>query len=163
MDVTHRGCEQAYKQKPRCGEHHPSGFLFVLLPAATYSPTPFPMQWLCSRLAAGAARWRLRRRWPTWETVWRRVASRRTNKNPDAVNVTHRGSCLYYCRQRPTLPHSFPCSTIGGIRLNFRVRNGNGCDPDPMTTGMLAAWGSPFRSLRELRGGSSQTILSKSA
>ncbi len=42
-----------------------------------------------------------------------------------------------YCRQRPTLPHSFPCSTIGGIRLNFRVRNGNGCDPDPMTTGIL--------------------------
>src|SRR5437868_10433074 len=45
---------------------------------------------------------------------------------------------LYYCRQRPTLPHSFPCSTIDGIRLNFRVRNGNGCDPDPMTTGKLA-------------------------
>ena len=59
---------------------------------------------------------------------------------------------MYYCRQRPTLPHSCPCSTIGGIRLNFRVRNGNGCDPDPMTTGMLAAWGSPLRSLRELRG-----------
>ena len=50
-----------------------------------------------------------------------------------------------YCRQRPTLPHSFPCSTIGGIRLNFRVRNGNGCDPDPMTTGMLAAWGPTMR------------------
>src|SRR5438477_4057959 len=42
---------------------------------------------------------------------------------------------LYYCRQRPTLPHSCPCSTIGGSRLNFRVRNGNGCDPAPMTTG----------------------------
>ncbi len=41
-----------------------------------------------------------------------------------------------YCRQRPTLPHSFPCSTIGGSRLNFRVRNGNGCDPAPMTTGI---------------------------
>src|SRR6476661_2248941 len=53
---------------------------------------------------------------------------------------------LYYCRQRPTLPHSFPCSTIGGIRLNFRVRNGNGCDPDPMTTGKLAAWGFRLRA-----------------
>src|SRR5215831_10245654 len=52
----------------------------------------------------------------------------------------------YYCRQRPTLPHSFPCSTIGGIRLNFRVRNGNGCDPDPMTTGKLAAWGPRLRA-----------------
>src|SRR4029453_3041827 len=40
-------------------------------------------------------------------------------------------------RQRPTLPHSYPCSTIGGNRLNFRVRNGNGCDPAPMTTGKL--------------------------
>ena len=29
-------------------------------------------------------------------------------------------------RQRPTLPHSFPCSTIGAGELNFRVRNGNG-------------------------------------
>jgi hypothetical protein len=47
-----------------------------------------------------------------------------------------------YSRQRPTLPWSCPHSTIGGIRLNFRVRNGNGCDPDPMTTGKLAAWGS---------------------
>ena len=50
----------------------------------------------------------------------------------------------YNCRQRPTLPHSFPCSTIGGSKLNFRVRNGNGCDPAPMTTGMLGAWGPAF-------------------
>ncbi len=32
-------------------------------------------------------------------------------------------------RQRPTLPHSEPCSTISDERLNFRVRDGNGCDP----------------------------------
>src|SRR5437899_4437041 len=50
--------------------------------------------------------------------------------------ITHIGPWCY-CRQRPTLPHSFPCSTIGGSRLNFRVRNGNGCDPAPMTTGKL--------------------------
>src|SRR3954470_23709358 len=54
---------------------------------------------------------------------------------------------VFNCRQRPTLPHSFPCSTIGGIRLNFRVRNGNGCDPDPMTTGKLAAWGFRLRAV----------------
>ena len=30
-------------------------------------------------------------------------------------------------RQRPTLPHSLPCSTIGAKELNFRVRDGNGC------------------------------------
>ena len=31
--------------------------------------------------------------------------------------------------QRPTLPPSRPGSTIGAEGLNFRVRNGNGCDP----------------------------------
>ena len=31
-----------------------------------------------------------------------------------------------------------PRSTIGGRGLNFRVRNGNGCDPSPMTTGKRA-------------------------
>ena len=30
-------------------------------------------------------------------------------------------------RQRPTLPQSCPCSTIGPGELNFRVRDGNGC------------------------------------
>lgn len=30
--------------------------------------------------------------------------------------------------QRPTLPSSFPLSTIGPAELNFRVRKENGCD-----------------------------------
>ena len=30
--------------------------------------------------------------------------------------------------QRPTLPRSLPRSTIGAKELNFRVRDGNGCD-----------------------------------
>ena len=29
--------------------------------------------------------------------------------------------------QRPTLPHSHPCSTIGAIELNCPVRNGKEC------------------------------------
>ena len=37
-------------------------------------------------------------------------------------------------RQRPTLPHSRPCSTIGAGELNFRVRNGNGWDLSAMAT-----------------------------
>ncbi len=37
-------------------------------------------------------------------------------------------------RQRPTLPHGFPCSTIGSGGLNFRVRDGNGCDPTDIAT-----------------------------
>ena len=42
-----------------------------------------------------------------------------------------------------------PRSTIGGRELNFRVRNGNGCDPSPMTTGKrtIGAWGFRLRSL----------------
>jgi hypothetical protein len=31
--------------------------------------------------------------------------------------------------QRPTLPHTCACSTIGAEGLNFRVRDGNGWDP----------------------------------
>ena len=37
-------------------------------------------------------------------------------------------------RRRPTLPGSLPPSTIGAGGLNFRVRNGNGCDPAAMAT-----------------------------
>ena len=49
----------------------------------------------------------------------------------------HEAGFSNYSRQRPTLPRTFARSTIGGGRLNFRVRNGNGCDPAPMTTGKL--------------------------
>ena len=35
---------------------------------------------------------------------------------------------------RPTLPHSFPCSTIGDLGLNFRVRDGIGCFPYSIDT-----------------------------
>src|ERR1017187_4644179 len=42
-------------------------------------------------------------------------------------------SCLnvafILCRQRPTLPHTFACSTIGPAGLNCRVRDGNGWNP----------------------------------
>ena len=39
-------------------------------------------------------------------------------------------------RQRPTLPQSCPCSTIGAFKLNLRVRYGNGCDPGAIATGL---------------------------
>ena len=44
---------------------------------------------------------------------------------------------LYLCRRRPTLPHTYACSTIGPARLNFRVRDGNGCFPRGKITGNL--------------------------
>ncbi len=37
-------------------------------------------------------------------------------------------------RRRPTLPGSLLPSTIGAGGLNFRVRNGNGCDPAAIAT-----------------------------
>ena len=44
--------------------------------------------------------------------------------------------CLSFClfRQRPTFPGSFPPSIIGTTELNFRVRDGNGCDLCVITT-----------------------------
>ncbi len=39
------------------------------------------------------------------------------------------------CRRLPNLPHTYACSTIGPARLNFRVRDGNGCDPRGRLTG----------------------------
>src|SRR5688572_16963765 len=61
----------------------------------------------------------------------------RSGENEKARSKMKRAS-VNNSRQRPTLPHTYACSTIGGGRLNFRVRNGNGCDPAPMTTGKLA-------------------------
>src|SRR5438093_12573848 len=86
------------------------------------------------------------------KTAWAEGRPTYKRKRPTRRPVTHRAFSSYYCRQRPTLPHSFPCSTIGGIRLNFRVRNGNGCDPDPMTTGILGAWGPAFAPAALRRG-----------
>ena len=40
----------------------------------------------------------------------------------------------FWFRQRPTFPGSFPPSIIGTTELNFRVRDGNGCDLCVITT-----------------------------
>ena len=52
--------------------------------------------------------------------------------------VTVRGVALELFRRRPTLPGGYPPSTIGAGGLNFRVRDGNGCDSAAMATGNLA-------------------------
>ena len=41
---------------------------------------------------------------------------------------------LNLTRQLATLPTDDSVSTIAGRGLNFRIRNGNGCDPSPMAT-----------------------------
>ena len=40
-------------------------------------------------------------------------------------------------QQLATLPTDCSVSTIAGRGLNFRIRNGNGCCPSPMTTEKL--------------------------
>jgi hypothetical protein len=45
------------------------------------------------------------------------------------------GACSKKIRQRPTLPGERSPSTIGAGGLNFRVRNGNGCNSTAIATG----------------------------
>ena len=60
-----------------------------------------------------------------------------------------RGSVSRLFRRRPTLPGGIPPSTIGAGGLNFRVRDGNGCDSAAMATGNRAQL---RRCLREQSG-----------
>jgi hypothetical protein len=68
-----------------------------------------------------------------------------------------------YSRQGPTLPRSYPRSTIGGRELNFRVRNGNGCDPSPMTTGKRYVGCLGFPPSRPGRSGETGSMLVSTA
>lgn len=61
----------------------------------------------------------------------------RSVPEPPPVWTAKRGLCCEI-RRRPTLPGTLVPSTIGAGGLNCRVRNGNGCDPSPMTTGKLS-------------------------
>ena len=45
-----------------------------------------------------------------------------------------RASCVVCARWCPTLPHPGGCSTIGAVRLSFRVRDGSGRFPVAVTT-----------------------------
>src|SRR3989441_8319967 len=65
----------------------------------------------------------------------RASCSRKTEK---AIQISLDG--LYLCRRRPTLPHTFACSTIGPAGLNCRVRDGNGWIPRGKITDKLGAF-----------------------
>jgi hypothetical protein len=62
--------------------------------------------------------------------------ARPKRKTPDPLSRI--GGFGEKIRQRPTLPRGFPRSTIGSGGLNFRVRDGNGCDPSDIATGKLS-------------------------
>ena len=52
-------------------------------------------------------------------------------------------------RQFPALPAGLPTSTIGSIRLNFRVRNGNGWIPYDIVTAMAECIADTFTTEEE--------------
>ena len=64
----------------------------------------------------------------------------KTAQNEKATNISV-DSLLILCRRRPTLPHTFACSTIGPAGLNFRVRDGNGWNPrGKITANLTRLW-----------------------
>jgi hypothetical protein len=83
-------------------------------------------------------------------TFVRREGGLKTRKPARAYHS--RGLSLKSSRRLPTLPHTFACSTIGSKRLNFRVRDGNGCDPLDRTTGKLVKEQrrSPYKTVYEI-------------
>src|ERR1700732_4931153 len=66
------------------------------------------------------------------------AAARKSNAKEKGLELEFE-AFLNLSRRRPTFPHSYPCSIIGPTRLNFRVRDGNGCDPRGITTRNLLA------------------------
>ena len=52
-------------------------------------------------------------------------------------------------RRRPTLPHSFPCSTIGAKELNFCVRDGNRCFLFAIATEKMAIYFPTISNLHQ--------------
>ena len=116
-----------------------------------------PQYGLCHRCPAASTR----RSWGI--TVRRSTVPRRTKKpKPRSLRngASRRALSLQKkSRQRPTLPHGFPCSTIGSEELNFRVREGIGCSLFDITTGndglrvQLLASRAPRLRPRFVRGG----------
>src|SRR5271165_3868318 len=78
------------------------------------------------------------------EAFWRRLSRQPKSRAWRGVPIRANGKgsmlftwSLHLCRRRPTLPHTFACSTIGPAGLDFRVRDGNGYFPRGKITGKL--------------------------
>ena len=65
----------------------------------------------------------------------RTLINTQTSSWPGAAVVGgSRANCVVCARWCPTLPHPGGCSTIGAVRLSFRVRDGAGRFPVAVTT-----------------------------
>jgi hypothetical protein len=100
-----------------------------------------PVQGRCS--ATRASRWRTP---STQEVADTPVASQPADCMRSASSSESPRSCAMSRsrgvrgRQRPTLPRSLDRSTIGAVRLNDRVRDGNGCGPDALVASDFSMW-----------------------
>jgi hypothetical protein len=86
--------------------------------------------------------------------IARRVCTKRRKAHPEGWAHPE------LCRRSPNLPHTSACSTIGPTRLNFRVRDGNGCDPRGKLTGKLENSRSRDRSQLNRLGRQLHVLLS---
>ena len=75
-----------------------------------------------------------------------RIISRFLNAKKPALQKG--GLFLNKFRRRPTFPHSFPCSIISAVGLNFCVRDGNRCDPYAIATEKLKFSDNCCRQIR---------------
>ena len=86
--------------------------------------------WRCAWLGFLAVRWwtnaRKTRRCRCCQTEISRNFSYHTV--PYRIQKSKSFDLLFWFRRRPTFPGGFPPSIISTAELNYRVRNGNGCD-----------------------------------
>ena len=83
--------------------------------------------------------------WPSWRAIKLDVNA----KWPPSVGWPF---CLKGVRRCPTLPQGPPCSTIGAVRLSFRVRNVTGRFPHAMAAETLLMFQSNLRTRDVLLG-----------
>ena len=72
-----------------------------------------------------------------------------SNKVP--LGCEPKGHFVNKFRRRPTFPHSFPCSIISAVGLNFCVRDGNRCDPYAIATEKLKSLKFSDNCCRQIR------------
>jgi hypothetical protein len=72
-----------------------------------------------------------------------------SNKVP--LGCEPKGHFFNKFRRRPTFPHSFPCSIISAVGLNFCVRDGNRCDPYAIATEKLKSLKFSDNCCRQIR------------
>ena len=90
-----------------------------------------------------------------------------TQTNEEGRSTVMGATLFKYVRRRPTLPRGPPRSTIGAVKLNFRVRNGTGCFPHAITAETLLRCHRPRLGLyttasREPHSGRKARIWSRS-